>query len=527
MTNKNERGYRIGLFVIATAFAAVLVFRIGSFPNVFLDEGDGMYDSWAMAKFGGVDSNLIKYPVYLEGFSGQGQSVLYAYLAGLFMKVFGYSLTVFRLPLVIISIATLLVLISVALKVTTPKTAFWAALVMATSPWLIVVSRYGMDCNIAPFMAMLGSTIIYYGVKQDQSKRKIGWLTLGFLVLGLVTYSYNVGWIFLPVYLLSLLLFLVLGRKEKLRNLIIPVVALFIEVLPILIFAVRSNIPALNKTVRILFWTSPKLQVGRVNTSFISFNGNIGENILRNLYAGAKMFILGTDKLPWNSVANFGPYYLFTFPFVIWGLIIVFKRRSLVDQFVISQLIGMVLIVLLVTPNYNHWIFLHFANLTLIVIAIVDVTNRYREFQLALLLTYVISASAFVGAYFYYPRYTGWDVSAMETIKELKPLRYKHVYFTSSDPNFLYGVRTAVPVSPYEFQKTKDNPYSKTKLLTLNNYANFTRLENNTTVTKDSLLIMQDDTVANYGKQVKGCKKIGSFAVSLPYSVIKYEVYKK
>ena len=44
------------------AFSIVLLFRLGTIPTVFIDEGNGMYDSWSLAKYG-VDSNLISNPI--------------------------------------------------------------------------------------------------------------------------------------------------------------------------------------------------------------------------------------------------------------------------------------------------------------------------------------------------------------------------------------------------------------------------------------------------------------------------------
>lgn len=43
------------------AFSLVLLFRLGTIPTIFIDEGNGMYDSWSLAKYG-VDSNLISNP---------------------------------------------------------------------------------------------------------------------------------------------------------------------------------------------------------------------------------------------------------------------------------------------------------------------------------------------------------------------------------------------------------------------------------------------------------------------------------
>lgn len=469
-----------------------------------------MYDSWCLANYG-MDSHLIKNPVYLEGNAGQGQSVLYAYIAGIFMKLLGYKLFIFRLPLVLISISTLLILIYVALRRGSARIAFWIALVVASSPYILDVSRFGMDCNIAPFMVASGSAITYLGVTQGKRLVRLIQLILGFLIIGLTAYSYNVGWIFLPVYLLTLAIFLLTTRKVKITEAILPVTLLIIELIPIMIFAVRSNVPSLNKTVKIFFWTSPRLQVGRADASFIDFKNHILANIYHNIIEGLTMFINGTDGLSWNSVGNFGPYYMFTLPFFIWGLFIILKRRSIIDYFVIAQLVGMIPIMLIVTPNYNHWIFLHFSVLIVIGIGIIDLVSNYNRFKYVLIIAYVISIVSYTKQYFTLERYTGWDISALNKITSMNTHRYKKVYFVSDSEFFMYVLRVAAPVSPYEFQKTKDHPYSKVNLGMDTKYSNFERLSDDSNIVNNSLIILPKEKVSEYDDLLKGRNNIDTF----------------
>ena len=142
------------------AFSLVLLFRLGTIPTIFIDEGNGMYDSWSLAKYG-VDSNLISNPIYLQSFAGQGQSILYARLAGTFLKILGYSIYAYRLPLVLVAITSVILLFNVlnAFDVKS-KGIFLTTMIFCTSPWLIMVSRFGMDCNVAPFMVLIGTLLL-------------------------------------------------------------------------------------------------------------------------------------------------------------------------------------------------------------------------------------------------------------------------------------------------------------------------------------------------------------------------------
>ena len=507
---KSDRLAIVGVYLVTVFFAFFLLYKLATFPNVFVDEGNGMYDSWSLVNYG-VDSHLIKNPVYLEGHVGQGQSVLYAYIAGLFMKIFGYKLFIFRLPLVLISIGTLLILIYVALHRGSARVAFWLALVVASSPYILDISRFGMDCNVAPFMVASGSALTYLGVTQKKRFVRLIQLTVGFLIIGLTAYSYNVGWMFLPIYLLTLAIFLLTTRKVKITDAILPVTLLIIEIIPIMIFAVRSNIPSLNRTVKILFWTSPELQVGRVGASFIDFKHNLVANMYHNLISGLMQFVNGTDGLSSNSVANFGPYYMFALPFFIWGLFIILKRRATVDYFVISSLVAMIPIMLVVTPNYNHWIFLHFSVLVVIGIGIIDLVNNYGKFKYALIATYVISMVIYTNQYFTLERYTGFDISALNKITSMNTHRYKKVYFASDSEFFMYALRVAAPVSPYEFQKTKDHPYSKVNLGMDTKYSNFERLSDDSNIVNNSLIILPKEKVSEYDNKLKGRNNIDTF----------------
>lgn len=338
-----------------------------------------MYDSWCMAHYG-VDSNLIKNPIYLPSFIGQGQSILYPKMAGIALKVFGYHLWAYRLPLVITSIISFILLVLVVYHFWELKEeAFFASIVVGTSPWLLTVSRYGMDCNIAPFFALLGSLVFYLGYLSSQRKRKILLMSFGAVLLGLTAYTYNVSWIYLPVFMAVLLIWLLKTKRIDSSAILIPLCCLFLVVLPILIFAVRSNVPKWNHDMRILWWASPRLAVGRVNASFIKFDKHIIKNILLNLFAGAKMYLEGTDQLTWNSVGNVGPYYIFTFPFFIFGLITMIRRRRDCDIFILSALIAMLPVMLVVIPNYNHWIFIHFPVLLTIAVGIITLLEGISD----------------------------------------------------------------------------------------------------------------------------------------------------
>lgn len=510
--------------LMVSVYSAFLLHKISIFPNVFVDEANGMYDAWCMA-FYGVDSNLLKNPIYLPGFVGQGQSILYGLIAGCAMRLLGYNLFAYRLPLILISILNYILLNVLVYRYVGHWKAVVTAAVVGSAPYILTVSRFGMDCNIAPFMASIGTVVLYAAYKMNRSGKRTVLLIIGGVTLGLVAYSYNVGWMYLPVYLGVLCIWLMIRKRLSLKEILLPASALLITVLPIMIFAIRSNVPALNQDLTILWWTSPQLLVGRVEASFIDLKGNIAVNIWNNLVDGAQMWLNGSDGLSWNSVGNVGPYYMFSLPFFLIGLIVLMLRQSDEAIFILSQLAAMIPIMMVVTPNYNHFIFLHIPVLLTIATGIIGViewiaAETYRKVAItAIALTYILSFGWFCNQYFNLGRFTGWEISAIPVLQGLDAEQYTRVYFDSDNDQFLYFVRFCLPVSPYEYQETRDHPYSKTELGTVDHYANFERI--GTTVEEHSLLIIEQSLSGNYEDLIKERTILQQFT----FSGQEYDVY--
>ena len=102
----NKKQLIIFLIIIIIA----IFVRIYKFPNALKEVNSDEMMLAVNAKSiadTGKDINGISYPVYLLGFGGQ--SVLLLYLIVFCIKIFGYSLFAIRLPLLIISIVSLVV----------------------------------------------------------------------------------------------------------------------------------------------------------------------------------------------------------------------------------------------------------------------------------------------------------------------------------------------------------------------------------------------------------------------------------
>ena len=513
-------------FAVLEVFCLFLLYKLTEMPAVHSDESVGMYDGWSLAKWG-IDSNLISHPVYLQSVFGQGQSILYVLLARPFLSVLGYHLFAFRMPIVIVSSGSLLFLFYVFSKgFKRAQDVFILILVLASSPWLLSLSRWGMDCNISPFPIIIGFGCLLLGARKTSHDIK-QWLLylVGMMMIALSAYAYNVAWMFLPIIVPLFLIILWVKQKINLKQLagILSIIAL--EIIPILTFVVRSNIPNLNHEKRILFWTSPKLSQGRIPASFIDLHSHIWHHILVNLDAFLKMMLTGTDKLPWNSIPGFGAYYLFALPFFLVGLINIFKRRSIFEEFIMAMLVACVPMILLIKPNFNHLMFLHFPVLLTIAIGINTILQtRIPSVKFGIIFSYLIMFLLFSGQYFAKTRYphTGWNVAMKKTLNNLHLKQYKKIYFISQDSQFLLAIRFFDPASPYQFQKTKDHPYVKGNF-PQDKYLNFQRVMPNTDLNlqDNSLILVDQNDLINFKKTGEKYK----FKKAIELKWVKYYVY--
>ncbi|PAY54037.1 hypothetical protein A8C40_08830 [Ligilactobacillus salivarius] len=119
---------------------------------------------------------------------------------------------------------------------------------------------------------------------------------------------------YLLIFIPSVFLLLYLSKNISIKELLLYIPILFIELVPIMIFAICSNISGLNKTTHIFIWTYPKLLSSRASESMISFDGNILHSIAKNVLDGIHIFLNNSDGFSWNSIPGIGTYYPIMLP---------------------------------------------------------------------------------------------------------------------------------------------------------------------------------------------------------------------
>ena len=326
LKNKLKTINKKQLIIFLVIMIIAILVRIYEFPNalkeVNSDEMMLAVNAKAIADTG-KDINGISYPVYLLGFGGQ--SVLLLYIIVLCIKIFGYSLFVVRLPLLVISIISLVVFYDLIRRISKNNTIALIGLGLLTiSPWHILQGMWTLDCNILPHILLIAVYLLYIGII-----KKSRWtLYLSMVFFALTLYSYGIAIYFTPILLLIFAIYLKRKKKISIPDLIVCIVIFLVLAMPIIImFAI--NILKTNQSIYLGNITIPFYESLSRTDDMIFFSSNILVQFFINIGFTVLMILGEFDGCTWNSSLIFGTAYHITLVFVIVAIVIRIKNKSL------------------------------------------------------------------------------------------------------------------------------------------------------------------------------------------------------
>jgi len=291
------------IFIMLTAILSRAA-GLGFFPGgVNVDEAYAGYEAWSMIHYG-MDSWGFHNPVYLTVW-GSGMSVLNSVLMMPFVKIWGLNTITIRLPQMIVGVISVYVFYLLLKKITDQRTALWGMFLLAICPWHIMMSRWGLDCNLAPGFLLFAVWFFVKGLEKEK------YLLLSALFWGLSLYCYATVWILVPVLVLLWGIYCLCHKKLAFsKYLFFSCTILFLIALPLLLF-VAVNMGWIEE-IKSIFLSIPRL---------VDFRSDeLGkDNLINNIKALFKLFIRQDDGLLWNTTSYFGMYYLFSLPFIALG----------------------------------------------------------------------------------------------------------------------------------------------------------------------------------------------------------------
>src|SRR3989344_7327198 len=307
-------------------------------PSLTWDEAAWGYNAYSIGINGRDELGRFLPLDYLESF-GDFKPPVYAYLDVLPVKIFGLSEFAVRFPSALFGVLTVIVTYFLVKRIfwnskLKESYALMSALILAISPWHIMLSRAAFEANVATFFIVSGIWLFLLAVQE-----KKWYILLSITSFVLSIYTFNTARVVAP------LLILMLGvgfRKEllKIRKLAITGIILgIILLLPIASFLTSSKASLRFREVNIFsdiniiktsnqeiandnnaFWS--KLIHNRRVLYSLEYVKHYFDNLSPNF-----LFIKG-DGNPKFSTQTVGELNLWDLPFFIAGIIFLFRKKE-------------------------------------------------------------------------------------------------------------------------------------------------------------------------------------------------------
>lgn len=391
------------LFIIGIA---VRLIELGSLPGGINQDGAmGAVDAYALSMHG-TDRFGTQFPVQFYAWGIGQMSVLLSYLMVPFIKLFGLNEVTVILPIALASIAALWVMFKFTESVFGKGAALIVLAFLVINPWHIMQSRWTIDCNIFPHFVLFSLYFLYLGLT------KKGWyLYLSMAFFGLSMYGYGIAFYFVPILLLTLCTYLLIKKHLTIKTAAICALTYLVVAWPIFALMIIN------------FFKLPTLKFGFITIQYfpdtirtndiLFFSKDIFQQLLLNIQALANTAFLQKPDSPWNTINEYGPYYLFSLPFTIVGFVYIInkfkkseKSKKLGIYIVIAWLFASILSGLItnnVLVNRMNMIFYPLILITGIGIYFVAVKlSKIKILYILIAAVYVFSFVNFDLAYFGY-----------------------------------------------------------------------------------------------------------------------------
>lgn len=346
---KKERIITITILTLAIVLGiATRFYQLGEAPNgLYLDEAAQGYNAYSILKTD-KDEFGKAFPVVFRSFT-DFKTPVYIYMLVPLIPLFGLTKFTVRLPSFIFSILTL-PLIYLLLREITPKKlaqpiSLVTTLLLAISPWHVLFGRTNFECNVALFFFLAGVYLFYKGLKKPKK------LLLSAVMFAVAVPAYHAQRIITPAMMLILFIKhrkVLLAQTHK-KYLCLGAVIGFLLTLPTLSVATTPGFLARAAGLNI-FSHLRQMPPGFIDNCRGIFCGLANSSwflttreffsLYFSYFAPRSMFVLG-DYGPRSSFPEISTFFLWQFPFYIYGLYVLVKNKNLRELrfFVISFLL--------------------------------------------------------------------------------------------------------------------------------------------------------------------------------------------
>ena len=292
-------------FAVFVLALLVRAYRIGELPfGWHVDEAGMAYDMYSLIHYG-TDRYYKFNPVYFIHFGG-GQHALYGYVCAFFMKLFGLSLSVIRIPAVLSGMVTWLFGTLILREYFEKKFTLLGSFMIAVLPCFILQSRIGLESLL--FLST-STAALYFMIL---SVRKEKWWLYGLTgcAFGISLYTYAVSYLVVPIFLVLMLSYLLYLKKLRWKYVLSMGVPLAILAAPLILMIIINTFEL--PEIATVYITIPRLPEYR--GSEVSL-----KKLLHNIPGVVQSFFFKDDRA-YNSLDGYFTMYVVSIPFILLGV---------------------------------------------------------------------------------------------------------------------------------------------------------------------------------------------------------------
>ena len=218
--------------ILAAILIVILLMNVVRFlgldnspPGFHVDELSGAVTVQCLEQEG-IDALDNPYPLFADLNYGSPKPPTYIYPAILWTKIFGHSISSYRAFSAFIAFAGILGVFFLAWELLGLKVAVWSVLFASVSPTVFQVSRIALEAGLAPLFILWGT---YLCIRF----RNYAAAAMAGACFAAAMYSYPPARLFVPVYVVALLIVRWLQGQRHYQHIIVMLVALSVVNVPL------------------------------------------------------------------------------------------------------------------------------------------------------------------------------------------------------------------------------------------------------------------------------------------------------
>lgn len=429
LNKKENKKERYVIYIILVIGCIIRLINIQEIPNgLNADEASAGYEAYSILNWG-IDRHGNKNPVFLVSW-GSGQNVLYTYMMIPFIKLFGLSILSVRLPMALMSCITLIVLYELLKNNENKKLTILGIGFLAICPWHVMKSRWGLESNLFPDIALIA---IYFINRFCDNKKSYN-LYISSVFLGISAYAYGTSYFFLPFFEAIFLIYMLYKKYINLKQAVLFLVVTIIIVFPLIVCVIINifDLPQINLGII----TIPRLTVNRYQKISSIFSKNFLTQSINNFSKSIQILLYQYDNLGWNAQLFFGVTYIFSLPFTIIGIAKLIKTKDtiLLNKIMNIWAIASMLLLFVCEPNINRINIIFYPIIYYTIFGIYEVIHQNKLIEKVIILIYCGAFFIFIRSYYKidFNKYHVFEPSIEEVFDSIENIDEKKIYITDA-----------------------------------------------------------------------------------------------